>query len=365
MGNISIADQTWNMIEEVNASLQQSKQIEKRGETLVAQQNSSTGASLVTALQRLDKDVILSSEGQGKNVAMPDEQNTNKPILPQPPMTWKALQDADTRDPGLISIIGAVLCLQAKSNSNFWSNLWKQASASMLMEVKFAPIIGEAIVSAYQSQSLATKAQSDQARADGILNLSMFGISMVSGLLMELREPSIESPNDPTKGFKNETNEKELPKTTPSSLSTLEREETELDSQTDKIINDTEKSYKNRAMKTLSHHSGKLDKVKNFLSGWLTQGSKTAQTFGMLSQGIQGFFIDSKYTADQAAFQAQEGQAQAVSKEAEQYAQYYGQDFSRSEDLRQGSSQNIDYAMNILQQAANSITQTVTSMFRG
>lgn len=96
----------------------------------------------------------------------------------------------------------------------------------------------------------------------------------------------------------------------------------------------------------------------------LLKVAQAGQTMQMLAHGSTSI-VESQYQSKQAEKQQEEGQAQALNKESEQYAQFYGQSFSRSEDLRQGGQQNIDYAMNILKSAVDTITQTVTSMFRG
>jgi hypothetical protein len=67
----------------------------------------------------------------------------------------------------------------------------------------------------------------------------------------------------------------------------------------------------------------------------------------------------------QAAFQKQEGGARAIEAKAREYAGFMGQIATREGDLTRGASDGVDYALNILKSAADSITQTVTSMFRG
>lgn len=360
IANQTIANQTWQMIEEVNESLSQTETAQKQGQAQIAQGNRSVGQAVVI------KDVILPAAPDGKQTAATAAKNPGSPgkaQLPYPGYNSKVFGGTGEQEQGLIAIMGAVLALQAKTNSNFWSTLWQQASQSMEMQVEFAPIVGAAIQSQYNAQSAATSAQATQSETDAFISFGMFGTSMLMAGYMEYSEPGENTtPTDESPANENETDEPGG--TNPESPESLSGEAEQVDSNADKVITDEDESFRSRASKTFNWAKGKLQAGQKTVTSFLGKGLQTTQMFSMLSQASTGM-NDAKYQSRQAAQQGLEGQAAATSQEAQMYSQFYGQDFSRMEDLRQGSGQNLDYAMNILLQASNSITQTDTSMFRG
>lgn len=352
----SINEQTWETIKSINFSIQENKKEDKR----------LTQARRATNVKELEKDAIVSKSGKDVQTTK-SVQIAKKPTLTKSTCDWAGFQKTDEDTPGLIAIIGKVLALQARTNSTFWSTLWKQASESMMMEVKFAPIIGAAIKAQYTAQAAETQARADQSLADGTTNFFMFVGSIGMGFALSGEEPPEPSSNDPASEYgdegvgANEQNNIE----DGMGENELDNAENTNNNEMDKTTNNEESSFSRRAKKVGKWMWGKAGKVKTKLTATFGKGMLAAQLTGQLSQGITGWFIDAPSQAKQAVQQGIQGQQAALSKESEQYAQFYGQSFSRSEDLRQGSGQNIDYAMNILKSAADSITQTVTSMFRG
>lgn len=344
MGN-SIEGQTRQTIEGVNASINEEHQALKKEKAKISQEY----------LVANKKDVVIPACPQSKTKAGKKQGNT-KPKLPGTTTSWNGLQNQDEDEPSLIAIMGKVLALQAKTNSRFWSTLWKQASDSMMMEVKFAPIIGGAIEAQYTAESNATKAQASQSKEDGIVNLSMFGVSMAVAGFMEYKDPTMDTSNSPDIETQQEGT---------INNSETQNNMTQNETNMDKQINNENPKNRNRVERLFGKAKDKLSLGQKRLTGFLGKGMQASMSFSMASQGINGWFIDSKYQGQMAMYQGKQGQAAALSKEGEQYAQFYGQAFSRDEDLRQGSGQNIDFAMNTLKSAADSITQTVTSMFRG
>lgn len=373
----SIVSQTWEAIEATNSAIRASKRAQKQGEARVAQDNSSVSRGTIGRVQQLEKDVIVPSElNEGEILTATGQPNgaPAKPQLPQPQFNWNAFQGIGGDQEGLIAIMGKVLALQAKTNSRFWSSLWKQASESMMIQVKMAPIMALAIKTAYQNQAAATKCQANQAFEDGMASMFSFLGAVVMGSIGEFNDentPFKQGAGDVTMEDEGATQDVE------------DEEGTELDDlsadnapsrtvdremeNADEIINKSgdETSFGDRAMKLWGKAKPALGKTQKTVANLLYKTQQSAALMTMFSQGITGLLVDSKYQSQKSTYEGLEGQAQALSKEVEQYAQYYGQDFSRTEDLRQGSSQNIDYAMNVLKGAADSITQSVTSMFRG
>jgi hypothetical protein len=360
MSSVSV-DNNWILDDAIRSSLRQTRGSQKQGSAYVAKENSSL--QTITDLQKIEKDVIL--------VANPGERQANvragvtssaagKPQLPPPGLNWNALQGVGAPEQGLIAIIGSVLCLQAKTNSNFWSTLWKQASQSMMMEVKFAPIIGDAINAAYQAQAAATQSQAEQSRTDGIISLCMFGGSMVMAAYMEGTDE--ENPLNQDDESIADVNKTAQANNAPAN--NLETAQNNVNNEATQADNKASEAWEQRAKRYWNKFKQGMSRGQKRVTSYLGNAMKMTMMFSMLNDGVTKL-NDAKYQAQQASYQSQEGGCQALSKESEQYAQFYGQDFSREEDLRQGNQQNIDYAMNILKSAADSITQTITAMFRG
>lgn len=335
----------------------------KKGEALVAQDHQvryvAREHSQVREKVQVYKDVIVPSQ-VAFDVEKKGTMQGKTPILP--PTDDNPFGEGGANEIGLISIIGTVMALQAKTNSNFWNTLWKQASQSMMMQVKFAPIIGEAIAKAYDAQAAATTQQAAKSRTDGLSNLlGTFGGSLVMGGIFQYKELSEAAGALETVETTAPTVAKDVVKP-----AVLDGEEAVNPLVTKEEIAETVNGNGESLMDGLMRRWDSLDLKKGIkiLGDGLKKGMESAMLAGAAGQGMSGL-LGSQYETEMAKQQRLEGQDQATSKEAEQYSQFYNQAFSRSEDLRQGGQQNIDYAMNILKSAADTITQTVTSMFRG
>ena len=346
--NQMITGEIWHMIEKTNTAREQSQNTQKKGQAQIAATNRSTAGELLV----LDSVLSALADGEASGATATRQSDTSaKPQLPFPGYNSSIFDGTGKQETGLITIIGNVLAMQARSNSNFWQTLWTQASDSMQIQVDFAPIVGQAIENQYQQQSNATQQQASQAFTDAFISLGMFAATAVTAGAMEysdsLEETGItQKPNE----FARETDVR--PQTN-----------NELSDEAGTTINDDETNG-GRISRDLDHYGAIAKSGLKKAASWLGRGLQVAQLTGMLSQFGTGL-NDSKYQSNQAEAEKAEGLAAAKSQEGQMESQFYSQDFSRMEELRQGSSQNIDNAMNILQQAANTITQTTTSMFRG
>ncbi|MCH9626868.1 MAG: hypothetical protein S4CHLAM2_04990 [Chlamydiales bacterium] len=350
---------------QISETVRHHAQAEKRGQERIAH------AHRTAAKGKVGKDYVLPSTGDTKPV-LPKKGET-KPKLPTPKTPFSGLKGDDQGEEGktmgLIAIIGEVMALQAKSNSNFWSTMWKQASTSMMMQVKFAPVIAKAIKCSYEAQAQSTQAQATSARLTGTINLVMFGATVVIGTYMGLRDETGES--GPSQNDAKATEETaqagadaqsaELEESGNNEKIAEQRQNDELADEVRAQETNGKKAQIKGAFKKMQEIGGKGPKL---LSTILTKFSHVSSGMTMLANGGSSL-VDAQYKSIQSEKQEEEGQAQALNKESEQYAQFYGQSFSRSEDLRQGGQQNIDYAMNILKSSVDTITQTITSMFRG
>jgi hypothetical protein len=341
---------------------------QKKGEAHIAESNRATG------LLALMEDVVVSAKREpGQAWATTTSSTTNiadnQLQLPSPCETTEVFGDkTDEDNMGLIAILGKVLALQAKSNANFWSSLWTQASQSMTMQVQFAPIVGSAIEQQYQAQSAGTTAQASQAQNDAWINFAMFGGAIITAGILPEPEPEAENADRATE-FQTEN----------PSENTLESDATGTDAtgastgaDTQSVVTDEQNAddllnnqdARRRASATKESALGKGAEIFKKFATFLGKSLQAIQLWGMLSQGATQLNA-SNFQTIVAQKQLAEGANAATSQLAQMYSQFFNQDFSRMEDLRQGAGQNLEYAMNILQQAANSITQTVTSMFRG
>lgn len=346
----TIDQQTWQLSESLSLSvLEQQKADRRHSEQVVENKH-------LARLQKHEKDVVLPVDPQDKKTVRAGKKGfEEKPKLPSPLLAFNGFGDQDDDQEGLISIIGKVLALQAKTNSNFWSIAWKQASESMMMSVKFAPIIADAIKGAAAAQAAGTLQDASQTWFAGVANLAGFGGSIVLGTFMEVKDPEAEFKKpDPDNAFEVEGSKHAAVE--------AEAEQPSVMQKLDDMVNKTTPGK--FCKRTVKAGWKGINKLQKLLTGAASKSLQASQQISMLVQGSTSLQASSCMT-EKARQEALAGQKQAVSKEAEQYAQFYGQSFNRQEDLRSGSSQNIDYAMNIMKSAADSITQTVTSMFRG
>ncbi|MEZ5315268.1 MAG: hypothetical protein R3E91_03540 [Chlamydiales bacterium] len=358
------------VINPIDYVIKENEKGQKYRELLIAEIRSSQDQTRI-------KDQMISSTEES-SLGLPIHVKSEKPKLPEPKEQFNGFKGVEKgseqgKTLGIIAIIGEVMALQAKANSNFWGTLWKQASESMMMEVKFAPIIGTAVKSAYDAQSQATMAQANQAKEDGMINFTMFGAMMIFGGISEITsETDVAADVNAEQETRavNEDIQEASAEENPSLIeeeNSVENEEAQANERQniDRAVNREESTFVSRIKKYGKSFKKIAGKAHKRLGSALGKGMQYAMGAKMASDGITGWFVDAKYQAQKAEKEQEEGQAQALSKMTEQYAQFYGQSFSRADTLTQGTQQNIDYAMNVLKSAADGITQTVNSMFRG
>lgn len=304
-----------------------------------------------TKRQQFAKDMILPAlidedelPGNGKVRA---GSKRGAPSLPKP--SASGFSEASDQM-SLIAIIAKVLILQSKMSSLYWKNLYMQASQNMKAEVEFAPVIGAATKANWDAQARATAAEAEQSKQDGIISLCMFGATVITTGMQEF------------KSWKDEPDTAAVKYTKESPISE-EEEGTELET-ADEMTNSEKQTFGSNAKKDVGQAKSKLPSLMRRLAEALSKAQGAAMMWGMLGQGITGL-VNSQQLVKKEKAQGDAGVADALAKMCEQYAQYYGQAFSRTEDLRQGAQQAIDYAMNILKSAADNLTQAVVGMFRG
>jgi hypothetical protein len=268
------------------------------------------------------------------------------------------LGDRDNKS--LIALIGKVLALQAKSNSQYWSTLWKQGTTSMNQAVALAPMIYHQVTQSYNTQADQTRLEASSAKyqaiAKGVTAGLMIGIGAMSAYSL-----SNEEPKNPASQFKNQTEDDDditgAGSKENSALNDDVRAIQDANNSTDEEPKITDKASR-------SINQGRFLKGLGFLFKALEKAQGGIQLVNALG-GAAESAIDSHFKSKIADKQQLVGQFEATSKELEQYSQYYNQSFQRSEDLRGGSQNNIDTAMQILKSIADTLTQTTQSMFRG
>lgn len=344
----TIADQTWEMLNnnEIQSSLATAYKIKKNSD----------------ARRAHGKDIVLPSDPRNQKTAL-TKKSDGKADLPYPGTKWNGMQDED--DSHLIALIGKVLSEQAKTNSNFWSIVWKQASQSMMLEVKFAPVIGDAIKASYTAQSEATSAEASMSYWDGFINITSFAGAVGLGAFEETMEAFKEGKNTVSE-IDDETDEDA---TKSNGIDGEAKKDVEanktLNDDSNKMLDKEAKAYKQRAKSGGNQAWSKYKKFQKYLSGFLMKANNKAILMQGFSAGTSGL-MKSQYQSQISIYQMQQGTEDAIQKQVMQYTQFYGEAFKREEDLRQGAQQQgIDNAMNILKTEVDTITQAVTAMFRG
>ncbi len=280
----------------------------------------------------------------------------SKASLPSPESEWeadqKALGTSGSSNTSIVALLGTVLALQAKCNSNYWSTMWQQATSSMQLSISMAPVIAQNVIANWNHQADMTDQEASMAKQDGMFALGSAGVSFAMGCYGAF---TAEEDTAANAGATKTTEGSDVAESAASNA------KGELNENLDENTKSWTSKVK-RGLKAMKNGSGKATK------GLFKALEKTAG-FGQFSMaasnGMAQYFVDSPAKTQIALSQRAAGAADAASKIGEQYSQYYNQSFSRTEDLRQGAQQNINYAMEVLKSASDSVTQVSISMFRG
>ncbi|MFN0064793.1 MAG: hypothetical protein ACKVOH_01000 [Chlamydiales bacterium] len=293
-----------------------------------------------------------------------------KPPMPSPLGSFSNGQSSDdfNKNMSIVAIIAAVLILQAKSNSQVWQTLWKASGEMMDMTLNMAQVSADNTKNQWQAQANATRQQADQAKEDGIVNLCMFGASMVMGAF----DPT---PAEEPKGPGETLGKDGLAEPKPAEgrggeegagTGSLEGDEAPTRAEAD-LTRDETQSQEGGARQTAKQGKSALRRGTEFLQkkvmSRLSSGMKYAQGMSMASQAICGLAIDNPKLSAKAGYEQQAGQYQSAAEIAKGFGEYYNQSFSRTEEVRQGANQNLEYAMQVLKSASDAATQASNSLF--
>lgn len=369
-----------------------------QGEETMPQGIGTTASALTPTEQSSLPDTVLPS---GKGEKKPQLPMTNDEIINVEEMSVKSAKGVN-----LIAIMANVMVLQAKSNEDFFSSLWQEASASMAMEAKLAPIVAKATLNAGLAQADATKAQASESLASGITNICLFGATMVAGGVMTAMEPGAGAADDAEKegttqalkqtaedspddtggitgeisdGVDNEggTNQEAIQDATQDATkqkakagetitAATNKTETETSNIAQENLDAVEEGRQNGAQaaaKNAMDKVGKGAKEAGPILKTMQNCMQVGMTLSMLGQGITGItgFV---YKSRQAAYEKEGAEWQAISKMGDVQIQIMGQAFGRAEGMSQQAQQNVNSALQILEGMVQTITQTVNSGFQ-
>lgn len=298
----------------------------------------------------------LPVQGNGKRLG------SSKPNLPAPESPEAQYKQEEAALGGddqtsIIAIIGAVLALQAKSNSNFWSTMWEQATASMNLSIALAPTIANAVKDNWNAQAQATEQEANQATGDGWFAVGATTLSVLMGGYGAWKAGGEEAAGA--------ADDAGLTKTPNDAASSSTLASADAENQLNQAVKETDTTTTGQIKRWGLGVKANLGKGTKGLFTALEKTAGYGQAFMASSQGMAQLTIDAPAKTEIAIQQRAAGAADALSKVSEQYSQYYNQNFSREEDLRQGSSQNIDFILNVLKSASDQVTQVSIGMFRG
>lgn len=307
----------------------------KQGQAKIAASQRLVGKSAVRA------DVIVSAAGTGKQV-IESPTPVERLSLPRPLEATKMYQGGSDDDENLLALIGGILLLQAQSDSNTWRTMWKMATMSMQMQIELAPLAGKAIQTQFLAQSTATLVESQLSYANGqAIGFGAFGA---------LGHTGYEKGSDAYKKYQAQKaveygNETNVNANSPSALPAEEKSPWDFGKAWDWVAD-------------------KAPTVGKWAYETVDEGADKAHE----ASGVTKIMVDTTSAighAQQQSFQGMQGQAASISQSSQVFASFYGQNFSKMDELRQSAGQNLMSAMNLLQQATNTISQSAVSMFRG
>lgn len=319
----------------------------------------SQAQSRVRDTKRLQEDHLLPSSDDGLDQLLSAQSNKlNKPKMPVPTNSFGAQTKGEREDNlSIIAILAQVLVLQAKTNSQVWKVLWKQSGEYMNMSLNMAQTQATATKFQAEQQSQATKAQADMSKQDGIVDLTFFGLSVGAGFL------------DPEAGGAKEADKPIEPGDEGQTMGRMDPQAAGSDALQD-AVNDEMKNVGEQAeksgataLKKLASWAKKGSNVLRDGMKYLRGGIQYAQLFQMAGGAIKGLTIDGPQLSKKAEHEQKAGQFGATAQIAQGYSEYSSQSFSRTEEVRQGSNQNLEYAMNVYKSASDAVTQAISSMF--
>lgn len=302
--------------------------------------------------------------------------------LPAPALNQNRAQNIfayEASDVSLVAILGEALSAQARSSSTLYSSFFQQATQSMQASASLIDPTVNAVEQNWQQQAAATSADATKSEGDGWINLGFGAVTLGVGLYGAYDERATSA-----KAAENETEDTEAAKkaaqnaekaaakaASPVEDAAASRPEAaaannaannaaRAESRAAKVLVKKGDEASNLE-KTIKSGGKKITSIAKCVYVGFTKAASSAATFQMLATGIAGVSVDNKQESIKASAQLNAGKFDAASKEGEMYSQYYTQGFNRTEDLRQGTQQNLDLSVNILKSGADTITNALNS----
>lgn len=302
------------------------------------------------------------------------------PPVPAPSGNNTGVDLSDPQNMSIIAICAQVLCLEAKSSSNYWSNLYNSTTESMNAGLALAPIQAQATIRNWNAQSAATQDEADMSKEDGWISftsgLGAIGMGMYSSWSTETPpnnvgatnltntdpaavNPAAPAPLDPAAAAPQPVDPNAQPQVDANGqpANNAANANQAQQAQDDSLWNKIKKT--GNAVKTTAGN------VLGSAFKGFKAAAESAQMLQLVAQGGQGIFVDSRYKSDMAKQQKISGNNQATSQMAEAFAQYAQQNSSRQQDLGQSAQSNIDSSMQILSGIVSSVSSAVGAMYRG
>jgi hypothetical protein len=325
-----------------------------KGEAYIAQLNRAGRVEV-------DRVVVADSEIQARGLGALEGSDTGIKI-PRPTALVYAGSEPEERN--LLALVGEVMTLQAKRNSDFWSDLWKMASLNMEKQVELAPLASAATSLQYEAQSKATSAQQAQSSANGSAYLMGAGGALVKNIYDEYKQESgtNPSPSDPAVEHENET-ERATQDEQARAQAALDPTQRTREEGLNEAADQSLQQGQPLGMRTGVYAKGKTEAFFKKFRSWLKSSITKVEQAAGFARLVVGM-NDARGQNEQVTYKGLSDQAASTSRIIQAYAQGCGKGVGWMDDFKRGGGQNLSHAMNLLQQAANSLTHTLKAMFR-
>ena len=122
-------------------------------------------------------DVLVTS----KSASAPYSLQT-KMELPVPAAANKGNNVWTDGDLSIVAVLNEVLVACAQAGSEFWKDMWSQATQNMMQALSLAKPIADAVQNQANAQADATQAEADMNKSDGMVNIGFSAVSFLMGM---------------------------------------------------------------------------------------------------------------------------------------------------------------------------------------